>query len=131
MCSISSELVVKLEPKIITSSIRNDASKRKCFRAKIDVLENNVPYGFEILNVKSKENLSSSGEAGLNDFIISKIISDSPADKVNLHKDDRIIEINGHNVTKMDISEVQFLIKESKRSYDGHLDILVGMVRLI
>ena len=124
MCSIDSELVVKLEPEIVTSFNANDFSKRKCFRVKIDVLSNHIAYGFEIVNIKSRE----TDEVRINEFIISKIAPNSPADKVNLRKDDRIIEINGHMVTKMSISEIQFLIKESNRSYDGHLDILVGNI---
>jgi hypothetical protein len=122
MCSIDSELVVKLEPQIVTS-YDNNIKKRKCVRVKIDVLSNHIPYGFEISNIKTKGN---NNEVNMNEYKVTKIIPDSPADKVNLKKDDRIIEINGHVVANLSTSEIQFLIKESKRSYDGHLNILVG-----
>jgi C-terminal processing protease CtpA/Prc len=123
MCSVSSDLMVKLEPQIVTTFHPKDSLKRKFHRIIIDVLVDDGLYGIEIVNIKNKVVES---KTVLNEFIIDQVVPNSPAFKANLKKDDRIIEINGHNVSKMEISEIQFLIKESKRSYDGKLDILVG-----
>ena len=127
MCSVASELIIKLDPRVaLKASSSNE--QRKQFRTKIDLISNEATFGIEILNLKffSVEN----NFEIFNEYFIEKIQLNSVADKVGLKQNDRILEINGQCVKKLDLSEVQFLIKEAKRSYDNKLDMLVGMTLL-
>lgn len=122
MCNVSSDILIRSEPQIFTHFHQNNTLNYKRYTVNLDYSVYDK-LGFEIINIKRK---SYDGTL-LNEYLIDKIVVDSPASHAMLQNEDRIIQINGYDIDKLDLTQVKFLIKESKLSNKKQLILLIGL----